>query len=80
VLYLFRVAPRWPFPGDVCSMCAREFSPSRPGLVTFGPGRGRRRPIGLYLYREWSIPLSEPAERPLPMLSRSVRPAGDDQS
>ena len=31
-------------------MCAREFSPSRPGLVTFRPGRGSPPP-------DWSIPL-----------------------
>ena len=50
VLYPFRAAPRWPFPGHVGSMCAREFSPSRPGLVTFGPGRGAPP-------SDWSIPL-----------------------
>jgi len=49
------------------------------GLSRLGQAWGCRRPIGLYLYREWSIPVPESAERPLPMLSRSVKPAGDEQ-
>ena len=51
VLYPFSYPPRLPFPGHVCSMCAREFGPSRPGLVTFGPGRGSSPP-------DRSIPLT----------------------
>jgi len=49
-LYLFRAAPRWPFLGHGGSMLARELGPSRPGLVTFGAGRGSLSP-------DWSIPL-----------------------
>jgi hypothetical protein len=60
VLYLFRAVPRWPFPGHVCSICAREFGPGRRGLVTFGRARGRSSLIGLYLCHSWSIPLPQP--------------------
>src|ERR1051326_131179 len=58
-------------------MCAREFGPSRLGLVTFEPGRGALPLIGLYLCRDWSIPSPEPVQRPPPMLSRRVKPAGN---
>jgi hypothetical protein len=59
VLYPFWFAPSGPFTAHVCSMFARELGPSRPGFVTFGRARGRRRPIGLYLCRGWSIPFIE---------------------
>jgi hypothetical protein len=56
-----------PFCPHVGSVLARELGRSRAGLVKFGRARGWRCLIGLYLYRDWSIPLQKLApEAPAP--------------
>ena len=82
-----------PFCPHVCSMFAREFGPSNPGLVKNGPSgarcggtrpgaapsrTARRRPG---LLDQWSRPFTRAPgarpESPIPMPSHSVRPAGN---
>jgi hypothetical protein len=50
------------------------------GLSRSGQPGGRCPLIGLYLCRDWSIPSPEPVQRPPPMLSRRVKPAGKPHS